>query len=577
MAITKSTYIRSIAILLLAGIYGVSINAARIQPAVESTLKAFDDADGKQQSRIAAHFFNLLNKEKFFDEPYTMPKGWHADSVRAEVWLRAGQYMFDTQDYEKGVEYSKKALALLRKGKDTEKTADCTSYLSSCYFRVSDYANAIKYAKEVLDMDRNTGDDSTVSSDLSNIAAIYLASKRPGEALPYALDAIRHSTAAGDSLRMAIQMGMASEICNSMGKHKEALDYAMRAYRLDMSQGRRGKAAIRLCQMAAPLMAMERLKEAETYLLKALPLLEEADNRQSLSIACNQLGSIALERKQWKKAAEWFDKALPFFVEQGDMFNERKAQEGLYQALRHIDPEKAMEHLERSSALKDSLYNHEMQEAISEHNAKYKNDELRMKFEDEGRQHGRTNILFATLIILAIGIIILLLCVNRRRKQKHDMIKRTIEEMMASQQKKDGDHSDKSDKSDQSDTSDKSTLSRTSSTSMISESDRQFLAKLTDAVNKVIGNGKMDYDALAYSLCMSRAQLNRKVKAITGYTTTDFILQIRISLAKQLLDTTDATIWEVALKCGMDNHTYFCTLFKKATGMSPMQYKNRRQ
>ena len=53
--------------------------------------------------------------------------------------------------------------------------------------------------------------------------------------------------------------------------------------------------------------------------------------------------------------------------------------------------------------------------------------------------------------------------------------------------------------------------------------------------------GKIDYDVLAYNLCISRAQLNRKLQAITGYTTTEYILQIRISLAKHLLDTTDIT------------------------------------
>lgn len=48
-------------------------------------------------------------------------------------------------------------------------------------------------------------------------------------------------------------------------------------------------------------------------------------------------------------------------------------------------------------------------------------------------------------------------------------------------------------------------------------------------------------------------------------------------MAKRLLDTADLTITELAMKCGMDNASYFCTLFKKSTGMTPMQYKNRRQ
>lgn len=115
-----------------------------------------------------------------------------------------------------------------------------------------------------------------------------------------------------------------------------------------------------------------------------------------------------------------------------------------------------------------------------------------------------------------------------------------------------------------------------SDTVLVSDVNKAFLEKVTDAVQEEIKKGKMDYDVLAYNLCISRAQLNRKIKAITGYTTTEFILQIRISLAKKLLDMTDIPICEVALKCGMDNYSYFCTLFKKSTGMTPLQYKSRR-
>lgn len=112
-------------------------------------------------------------------------------------------------------------------------------------------------------------------------------------------------------------------------------------------------------------------------------------------------------------------------------------------------------------------------------------------------------------------------------------------------------------------------------TPVLSERDKAFVAKLTDSLQSMMEKGKIDYDALAYDLCISRAQLNRKLKAITGFTTTEYILHIRISLAKRLLDTTDLPIWEVAEKCGMDNATYFGIIFKKTVGITPLQYKKR--
>ena len=48
--------------------------------------------------------------------------------------------------------------------------------------------------------------------------------------------------------------------------------------------------------------------------------------------------------------------------------------------------------------------------------------------------------------------------------------------------------------------------------------------------------GNVDYELIASRMCVSRAHLNRKVKALAGCTTTDFILAIRISKAKELLE-----------------------------------------
>ncbi|MGM9862322.1 MAG: helix-turn-helix domain-containing protein, partial [Muribaculaceae bacterium] len=111
----------------------------------------------------------------------------------------------------------------------------------------------------------------------------------------------------------------------------------------------------------------------------------------------------------------------------------------------------------------------------------------------------------------------------------------------------------------------------------VNEPERAFIKKFMEVLHTAMQQGKIDYDDLAYAMSLSRIQLNRKIKAITGYTTTEYILHIRISLAKQLFDTTDMLVYEVALKCGIDNATYFSVLFKKYTGLTPQQYKARQR
>ena len=105
--------------------------------------------------------------------------------------------------------------------------------------------------------------------------------------------------------------------------------------------------------------------------------------------------------------------------------------------------------------------------------------------------------------------------------------------------------------------------------------DKAFLECFAEALDKAFAKGKVDCEELASNLCIGRVQLNRKMKAITGLKTTEYILNVRISKAKTLLETTDLTIGEVALKCGIEDVGYFSTLFRKNTGMTPSSWRKK--
>ena len=111
----------------------------------------------------------------------------------------------------------------------------------------------------------------------------------------------------------------------------------------------------------------------------------------------------------------------------------------------------------------------------------------------------------------------------------------------------------------------------------VPESSRKFINDFTDAVNNCLKTGELDHNKIADALCITRIQLNRKVKAITGLTTTEYISRIRISLAKKLLDNPDMLIGDIAQRCGVEDVAYFSSVFKKATGYTPSGWRNRRK
>lgn len=105
--------------------------------------------------------------------------------------------------------------------------------------------------------------------------------------------------------------------------------------------------------------------------------------------------------------------------------------------------------------------------------------------------------------------------------------------------------------------------------------DRKFLSRLNDFIYSFMTNRNLNSDMLADKMCMSRSQLNRKVRSITGYNTSSYILQIRLERAKRMLSSTEDLIGDIAFQCGFEDANYFTRLFKQVFAITPTQYRKK--
>jgi len=62
-------------------------------------------------------------------------------------------------------------------------------------------------------------------------------------------------------------------------------------------------------------------------------------------------------------------------------------------------------------------------------------------------------------------------------------------------------------------------------------------------------------------------------KQVTGISFKEYLNKVRIEEAKSLLEHTDYSIMEIAVACGYSDQSYFTKVFKKATGITPKQYR----
>lgn len=106
----------------------------------------------------------------------------------------------------------------------------------------------------------------------------------------------------------------------------------------------------------------------------------------------------------------------------------------------------------------------------------------------------------------------------------------------------------------------------------IGELDKEFLKKLTEAIEENLQDEEMNISYVAAQLNMSHSTLYRKIKALTNLTANEFIRKIRINFAEQLLLTGQYNISEIMFRIGINSSSYFRQCFKDEFGMNPSEY-----
>lgn len=98
-----------------------------------------------------------------------------------------------------------------------------------------------------------------------------------------------------------------------------------------------------------------------------------------------------------------------------------------------------------------------------------------------------------------------------------------------------------------------------------------FIIKLRQGILDNLINTDLSIDGLCKHMVMSRMQLHRKLKALTGLSTSIYIRNIRLTKAKELLKSSNLNVSEVAYAVGFDDPKYFSRVYKEEFGQAPRE------
>ncbi len=101
-----------------------------------------------------------------------------------------------------------------------------------------------------------------------------------------------------------------------------------------------------------------------------------------------------------------------------------------------------------------------------------------------------------------------------------------------------------------------------------------FISQLYEVLAEKAFDAQYSVPKLCRDVGMSSSNLYRKVTAITGKSTIEVIVSIRMDRAKQLLNSS-LQVSEVAYECGFEDPDYFSRAFSKRFGVSPTRFRKQ--
>ena len=358
---------------------------------LDSLYQVFEKNKGKVAYQAAVAIDEVIGREPNF----TLETD--KDEIKLKVLRTMILYFFGNDDFQRVITYSKIGVEHYDKIGDYFNEAGCYMTLANTYQRLGQFDKAIECYNRCGElMDLEGGEMAEVSKRyvMNNIAEIHLAMNEYDRAEELyhkcieMLGEVQEQDTASN-LDLATYYQNLAEVYIVQDRLDQAVDLAERS--LDLSQRYQdipNKVINRMMSLSKAYSKMGRAEEGSRLLDEALRMAEENDEIFLQTVIRLQQGDYATAIAMAEE--NHYDGVLQEALEAG------------YQDLRERDPKKALQYLERSVVMKDSIFNENQQQLIRDYQVRYAMQEKEHELAMQREKNEKTRLLVVGLVILAI-------------------------------------------------------------------------------------------------------------------------------------------------------------------------------
>jgi AraC-like DNA-binding protein len=274
------------------------------------------------------------------------------------------------------------------------------------------------------------------------------------------------------------------------------------------------------------------------------------------------MGHAFVTKGNYKEAEYYLQKSLKLSREMGLKRNIRYAYAGLADLkAKEGRASEALEYQKKYYEVHDSLLNvtrtRQIVELESRNELEKKEHAIQLLERDKEIQMLWANILVVALVLLGVLSVVIYYLQQVRERKNHIILNLEIEQLTTQNNELSEKYKD---------------VLASGNAKSIESGDQRLLKKAIDVVENNISDSLFGVEQMCRELGMSRTNLNRKIKAITGFPPSELIRNIRLRKAARLLLGKADSVSQISMMVGFDDHSYFSKSFKKQFGVTPSEY-----
>lgn len=485
------------------------------------------------------------------------------DAIKVDA-LNELSYEYRWLDFNVSQKYAEQALLIAKKLRYEKGIATADLRLAHCFWALGDNELAIKLGLEVVSISESNGFTAILGESQLALGRSYMDQQASNKALNY--------------MRRGQEIALASENWDLLSRAynlsgvvlflKKQTDSALIFYKKALAViQQKPTSKIQLSQVTSNIgecYAERNLDLGMTYFSNALAISRNESSRNASAEAAilGIMGHTLIKKKDYKTAETYLLESLRLSRKLGSRRSIRYDYAGLVDLkIQEGKAAEALEYLRKYYEVHDSILNVAKTRQIVELENKYelekKEHAIQLLQRDKEIKMLWANILIVILVFVGL-LTVSLYALQEYRDKKNRMVlnleidRLTTQQIELAQKYKD--------------------MLMRADAKAIESSDQRMLKRVVEVIENNMKDPSFGVEEMAKEIGMSRANLNRKLKAITGFPPSELIRNIRLRKAATLLLNRADSVSQIGFIVGFEDHSYFSKLFKKQFGVPPSEY-----